>query len=362
MEPDADEPTLEQPPASAELGAGGADEPVTEEPVEERSGAEGDRDECVAAPRRQRDRATRKSASAPPEPPAERSATRSRGARAYRWGAALAGVLVLVVWHLYVAHGIARGYGDSPNDSGLAESGDTDDTVTTSTGAVPGPKVSVNPWLNIVTVAVEDDARGASGNAFAALGAALGGAVLQSMGPDVMERQLALRSRRYLDVYAWLLPYRVEVVSVPPDPAKIERMRQLRADLERDRERRKAEAERARTQPQRDYIRSHLVLENPHVSAGETTLGRKGSFIVATILNTGDRVLDRVTVRVYYLDDTGRRIGEKEYSPVFVGATDRTPLRPGYRKDFGYLLDEDAPSGWSQRIEAEIVAVEFAAQ
>jgi hypothetical protein len=55
-----------------------------------------------------------------------------------------------------------------------------------------------------------------------------------------------------------------------------------------------------------------------------------------------------VTVRVYFLDGSGRRIGEKEFSPVLVtefSFDDNTPLRPGYRKDFGYNVEDDAPSG-----------------
>ena len=39
---------------------------------------------------------------------------------------------------------------------------------------------------------------------------------------------------------------------------------------------------------------------------------------------------------------------------------DNTPLRPGYRKDFGYRVEDDAPSGWAKRVEAEVVRVEFA--
>ena len=69
-----------------------------------------------------------------------------------------------------------------------------------------------------------------------------------------------------------------------------------------------------------------------------------------------------MTVRIYFLDSAGRRIGEKEFSPVLVtdfSIGDNTPLRPGYRKDFGYNLEDYAPSGWSKRVEVEIIDIEF---
>lgn len=69
-----------------------------------------------------------------------------------------------------------------------------------------------------------------------------------------------------------------------------------------------------------------------------------------------------MTIRVFFLDNAGRRIGEKDFSPVLVtefSLGDNTPLHPGYRKDFGYNVEDDAPSGWAKKIEAEIADIEF---
>jgi hypothetical protein len=84
--------------------------------------------------------------------------------------------------------------------------------------------------------------------------------------------------------------------------------------------------------------------------------------VFGTIVNSGPKSLREVTVRIYFLDRIGRRIGEKDVFPVLVtefSIGDNTPLRPGSRKDFGYNVQDYAPSGWSKRIEAEIVDLEL---
>lgn len=123
----------------------------------------------------------------------------------------------------------------------------------------------------------------------------------------------------------------------------------------------KSEAEAKRLRSIRAYASSNLSLEHVRVAAGEQ-FGRTVDGVFGTIVNNGTKTLSRVTVRFYFLDTAGRRVGEKDFSPVFVtkySIGDNTPLRPGYRKDFGYNVEDDAPSGWSKRVEAEIVDLEF---
>jgi hypothetical protein len=74
----------------------------------------------------------------------------------------------------------------------------------------------------------------------------------------------------------------------------------------------------------------------------------------------GTKALGRVTVRFYLLDSTGQRIAEKDFTQVSSSSMgNNSPLRPGYQKDFGYSVEDSAPTGWSRRIEAEIVDLEF---
>ena len=112
----------------------------------------------------------------------------------------------------------------------------------------------------------------------------------------------------------------------------------------------------------RNYISSSLSLENLRVADGEK-FGQRVDGVFGTIVNNGTKTLRKVTIRVYFLDNDGTRIGEKDFSPVLAGGlfsfVDDSPLRPGYRKDFGFNVEDDAPSGWARRVKGEIAEVEF---
>lgn len=77
--------------------------------------------------------------------------------------------------------------------------------------------VTVNPVTNVVVVPIGADPEKAKGdNPFEALGNALGsmigGAFAKAIEPT-FERELNLRGREEYDVYAIMLPYRVQVVT-----------------------------------------------------------------------------------------------------------------------------------------------------
>ena len=80
--------------------------------------------------------------------------------------------------------------------------------------------------------------------------------------------------------------------------------------------------------------------------------------------NTGDKTLQRVRIIVYFLDDQGNEIGEKEFNPVLYSEDllpfgDEAPLRPNYVKDFSYSLS-DAPSTWGGTLyRVELGSIEF---
>ena len=63
------------------------------------------------------------------------------------------------------------------------------------------------------------------------------------------------------------------------------------------------------------------------------------------IKNTGDRTVSRVVVTAYFPDSTGKVVFEKEYPALSTGAlmNNDSPLRPGYIKEFGYVV-KDCPS------------------
>lgn len=268
-----------------------------------------------------------------------------------RWGSrVLLGFVViiglLVAWHLYLSLGLnnrVRSLQSANSDPGQELS------------------ISVNPLTNLVSMTIAMPPELDEDNPFAALGSKLGEAMIQAIGPGFIERELNTRAREQYDLYAVLVPYRVRIST---EPASAEAVARMRAELEKrtaEESRAKAEAEAERLRSLRAYVASNLSLESVRVAPGER-FGRTVDGVFGTIVNNGAESLRKVTVRIYFLDNAGRRVGEKDFSPVLVTnfpIGDNTPLRPGYRKDFGYNVEDDAPSGWAKKIEAEIVDIDL---
>jgi hypothetical protein len=271
-----------------------------------------------------------------------------------RWGRrGLLGFVVIiglvVAWHLYLSIGI----------NNFARS-----VQSTSSDSEQELSISVNPLTNLVSMKLTMPPDLDKDNPFAAFGLALGNAMIQAIGPGFIEREMNTKAREQYDLYAVLVPYRVRISTEPASAEAVARMREQREKRRADEARAKAEAEAERLRSIRAYVSSNLSLEGVRVASGER-FGRTVDGIFGTIENNGTRSLRKVTIRIYFLDNMGRRIGEKDFSPVLVtqfSIGDNTPLRPGYRKDFGYNVEDDAPSGWAKRVEAEIVDIEFLEQ
>lgn len=111
------------------------------------------------------------------------------------------------------------------------------------------------------------------------------------------------------------------------------------------------------------YVREHLALERFRVGTGRRFgFGNPQPAVFGTIRNRGDSTLTRVQITVYFLGADGKPIAEKRFSPVLVtefSLSDEGPLRPGYVRDFGYSVEDDAPSGWTRKARAEITRIEF---
>jgi len=125
-----------------------------------------------------------------------------------------------------------------------------------------------------------------------------------------------------------------------------------------------ADQERTKQREEREYLQ-YVKLENIKVGQGYGQFDVPGysntkPSVSATLRNIGDRTLRTVRVTVYFLDKDGHRIGEKSYSPVSgFSFDDDSPLKSGYVRDFGYLIGDDAPSTWANKVEVEITEVEF---
>lgn len=253
---------------------------------------------------------------------------------------------LLVGWHLYLFFGLSNRLRSVQSASSTRRQ---------------ELSISVNPLTNLVSMTIAMPPELYLDNPFAVLGSALGQAMIQAIGPGFLERELNTRARERYDVYAVLVPYRVRVSTELASAEAVARMREEREKRRADEARAKAEAEAERLRSIRAYVSSNLSLERMRVAAGEH-FGRTVDGVFGTIVNNGAKALRKVRVRVYFLDNVGRRIGETDFSPVLVtefSIGDKTPLRPGYRKDFGYNVEDNAPSGWAKKIEAEIVDIEF---
>ena len=112
------------------------------------------------------------------------------------------------------------------------------------------------------------------------------------------------------------------------------------------------------------YI-ENVVLKDFKVSEGKKYgFGKAVPGIFGTIVNNGDKSLKEVEITVYFLNEKGVVIGEEDFHPVLVSeysfGKDNKPLKPNYVKDFGYSVEDYAPSSWSKKAKAKISNIEFA--
>jgi len=111
------------------------------------------------------------------------------------------------------------------------------------------------------------------------------------------------------------------------------------------------------------YIKN-VVLKDFKVSEGKKYgFGKAVPGVFGTIVNNGDKSLKEVEITVYFLDEKGTVIGEEDFHPVLVSeysfGNDNKPLKPNYVKDFGYSVEDYAPSSWSKKAKAKITNIEF---
>ena len=112
------------------------------------------------------------------------------------------------------------------------------------------------------------------------------------------------------------------------------------------------------------YIRGSLALEQFRVATGRRFggFGEPEPAVFGTIRNKGDSTLTRVEITVFFLGADDKPIAETTFNPVFVSEfslSDKGPLKAGYVRDFGYSVQEYAPSGWGRKARAEITRIEF---
>lgn len=108
------------------------------------------------------------------------------------------------------------------------------------------------------------------------------------------------------------------------------------------------------------YIKN-VILKDFEVSEGKKyEFGKTVPGVFGTIVNNGERSLKEVEITIYFLDYEGTTIGEEDFHPVSEHSfADNKPLKPNYVKDFGYSVEDYAPSAWSKKAKAKITNIEF---
>lgn len=111
------------------------------------------------------------------------------------------------------------------------------------------------------------------------------------------------------------------------------------------------------------YIKN-VILKDFKVSEGKKHgFGKAVPGVFGTIVNNGERSLKEVEITVYFLNDDGTIISEEDFHPVLVSeysfGENNKLLKPNYVKDFGYSVEDYAPSSWSKKAKAKITNIEF---
>lgn len=250
------------------------------------------------------------------------------------------GVAAIFAWHFFISAGLYDAFAIAG-----AEKADM--------------SISANWLTNVVTISVQPSLE-ASG-----LKTPIIPDWAKLVAQSQVERGLNLYARSNVNLYAILVPYSVRVVEEQPTEAQLAGAEQIRLRREAEKaEREAAEAlatakRKALRQERLDYASRSIEIENGRVSKAQN-FGDPVPGIFGTLVNHGHKDLSKVEVTVYFLDRDGMRIGEESYHPIWTdGFLATAPLRSGYREDFGYKVDETAPSRWAERVEFEITDIEF---
>ena len=206
------------------------------------------------------------------------------------------------------------------------------------------------------------------GTAFVALACALGQTPIQAYSGSLALIPCEVRIATAAPDTATAAGARAEEKKRQQDQLKTPRTK-LRAHFtsaedkkrETDESKAGAEAKAERLRLSHQYISSSMSLERVRVEAGENPRTSTGS-VFGSVVNEGTRTIRKVTVRIYFLDGSGQRIGEMKCFPVLVTDVSKGGerlLRPGHRGDFGCTVKGNAPPGWAKRVQAEIVDIEF---
>lgn len=115
------------------------------------------------------------------------------------------------------------------------------------------------------------------------------------------------------------------------------------------------------------YIKNNLRLYDLEASYQNSLLDGRVPGVNFKLKNSGNRTLNKVSVRVVFYDAEGNAIAEEEYTPVVVSEYnigDNNPLRPNYiyqNEPDKFWVAKKVPSEWQEgKATATITDIDFA--
>ena len=99
----------------------------------------------------------------------------------------------------------------------------------------------------------------------------------------------------------------------------------------------------------KSYARDHLPLSEVTMKAADSYARQTLTEIEGTIMNSGDRTVDRVDVFCMFYDSSGVLVLKER-----AGIVKRT-LKPGESRKFRLAFD-DIPQGWNNQMPALVIA------
>jgi len=118
------------------------------------------------------------------------------------------------------------------------------------------------------------------------------------------------------------------------------------------------EARKAEEKKKSEYLTKYISIEDVEYGESRDWLDGIIKTIEYKVRNTGSLTVRRMVLRVFYLDENGKKIGEDDFYPVNP-YSDKSPLKPNYIAECWGNLTEDAPPGWSGEVSYELVDIEF---
>lgn len=111
--------------------------------------------------------------------------------------------------------------------------------------------------------------------------------------------------------------------------------------------------------PEVEAYLPHLAVGELRMSAEENFLGQQVVYLDGQIANRGDRIVQQLTLRVYFRDGLNQIILREDRDVIRTGRPGATPLALGETREFRLLFDH-IPDSWNRQLpQFQLVSMEL---